>query len=323
MQLSRMGVGAGISELVEGGGARTGGGEDGESSEEYDSDLETGTAADKSPTAEDFGDITELAEEGEGAVRAAREIASRREGLREERGGETKEALFQRGMAFAQAQLSRPSGSGLGVVSMETDDYDEDSEDVPVSSSQSLPSNEEGLSLSQQPDSGYDSFPLSDPASLDPSPPSLSDHTSQSPIPPLAPPTSLAKMEVEGGDKEMGKIESAIPYLIPKDMTLEQLHAKVSPPVPFPLIFLLPPPLMQVKQLFPGFVPNSVLRFCSLLGAPKISVAAKQWVGAKRPAKKPPRTEEVDWQFEFAPPPPPHKLLDTDEVRLPQLSLTH
>lgn len=45
IQLSRMGVGAGFSELVEGGDVRVGGeggGEDGESSEEYDSDLDGG-----------------------------------------------------------------------------------------------------------------------------------------------------------------------------------------------------------------------------------------------------------------------------------------
>ena len=71
-----------------------------------------------------------------------------------------------------------------------------------------------------------------------------------------------------------------------------------------------------MKQLFPGFVPNSVLRFCSLLGPPKISVAAKLWAGAKRPAKKPPRTEEFTWKFDFGPPPPPDKLLDSDEVNL-------
>ena len=42
MQLSRMGMGAGFSELVEGGRVIPGEGEDGESSEEYDSDLDTG-----------------------------------------------------------------------------------------------------------------------------------------------------------------------------------------------------------------------------------------------------------------------------------------
>ena len=42
MQLSRMGVGGGIGELVEGGNVRVGGGDDGESSEEYDSDVDGG-----------------------------------------------------------------------------------------------------------------------------------------------------------------------------------------------------------------------------------------------------------------------------------------
>lgn len=70
----------------------------------------------------------------------------------------------------------------------------------------------------------------------------------------------------------------------------------------------------QVKQLFPGFVPNSTLRFCSLLGPPQISVAAKLWVGAKRPPKKAPRTEETKCKFNFGPPPPPDRILDGDEV---------
>ena len=69
-----------------------------------------------------------------------------------------------------------------------------------------------------------------------------------------------------------------------------------------------------MKQLFPGFVPNSVLRFCSLLGPPKISVAAKLWAGARKPPKKPPRTEEFQWKFEFGP--PPERVLDGDEVCL-------
>lgn len=41
VQLSRMGVGAGFGELVEGRGR----GEDGESSEEYDSDVDAGKRA--------------------------------------------------------------------------------------------------------------------------------------------------------------------------------------------------------------------------------------------------------------------------------------
>ena len=145
------------------------------------------TAVDKSPTAVDFTDITELADEGE-------------EGEGEREGGEAakdlavpeedgmKETLFQKGVAFAQAGMyiqctcrsacgtgcvvpaatgSQLSGGGQAVVSMETDDYDMDSEEVPTTSIQLLPSNsnEEGQSLSQRADSGYGSGPSSLPLS--------------------------------------------------------------------------------------------------------------------------------------------------------------
>lgn len=54
---------------------------------------------DKSPTAVDFADITELAEEGEGEVMEGPSTG----GLEDQ---ERNEVLFQKGMAFAQAQLS-------------------------------------------------------------------------------------------------------------------------------------------------------------------------------------------------------------------------
>lgn len=183
------------------------------------SGVAAGNAPDKSPTAEDFTDITELADEGDAKDGGEGEGSG---------GPRADDDLFKKGMAFAQAQLSLPGGSGLGPVSMETDDYDEDSEEIPDPSSQSLPSNsnEEELSLSQQPDSGYESLPLSDPASsLDPT---LQDHTPQPTMAEEATPTSLMKPEGEVEIDRTGKIESAIPYLIPKDMTLEQLHAKVA-----------------------------------------------------------------------------------------------
>lgn len=121
VQLSRMGVGAGIGELVEGAVVRVGA-DDGDSLDEYDSDVDVGMvfhstvcggvhfvlitlccvcvakAVDKSPTAVDFADITELAEEGEGEEREGLST----EGLEDQERNE----MFQKGMAFAQAQLS-------------------------------------------------------------------------------------------------------------------------------------------------------------------------------------------------------------------------
>ena len=77
-----------------------------------------------------------------------------------------------------------------------------------------------------------------------------------------------------------------------------------------------PPSLSQVKKLFPGFMPNTILRFSSLLGPPKISIGAKLWAGAKRPQKKPQveRGEGGGWKLNFGPTPPPDMLLDDDEV---------
>ena len=178
--------------------------------------VTSGNVAGKSPTAEDFADIAELADEGD-APKSSREIVSQGVSM------ETTEDYYQKGMAFAQAQTS---GSGLTAVSMDTDDYDEESEEV--NTNQSLPSNTNKEGFPDQPDSGYGSVPLSDPGfSLDPSfqtPPP--DHTLQSTSPRVDTPTSSVEPDEEG-KQETGKIESAIPYLIPKDMTLEQLHAKV------------------------------------------------------------------------------------------------
>lgn len=56
---------------------------------------------DKSPTAVDFADIMELAEEGEGE--GERKPSG---GLGDQEDGENRDILFQKGMAFAQAQLS-------------------------------------------------------------------------------------------------------------------------------------------------------------------------------------------------------------------------
>ena len=52
----------------------------------------------------------------------------------------------------------------------------------------------------------------------------------------------------------------------------------------------------RVRQLFPKFRPNSILRFSSLLGVTKPSSLPRVWQGARKPAtarrKKPRREEE-------------------------------
>lgn len=188
-----------------------------------------GQLLDKSPTAEDFTDITELADEGT----SSREMEEGDEVISDQH---KDDALFQKGVAFAQSQ--QPGGSGL--VAIDTDDYDD--EETPDSVDQSVINEDD----SQLPDSGYDSLPLSDPNSIDPSPPLLAT--------PQTPPT-LSDTSEDGKEGEGGKIESAIPYLIPKDMTIEQLHSKVSLSLS---VFLCKP-----QSLLCGVGKRAVSRFCS------------------------------------------------------------
>ena len=56
----------------------------------------------------------------------------------------------------------------------------------------------------------------------------------------------------------------ALPALIPEDMSLDMLYAKV-------------------KTLFPTFKPHCILRFSSLLGLGKPSSLPRVWRGAKKP----------------------------------------
>ena len=91
-------------------GGREGGQEEGKMDGWFCSAV-AAAALDKSPTAEDFADIAELAEEGEGERKEPPEVAG-------EVGGEEvtgmmgvhecreEEELFQKGVAFAQTQLS-------------------------------------------------------------------------------------------------------------------------------------------------------------------------------------------------------------------------
>ncbi len=70
-----------------------------------------------------------------------------------------------------------------------------------------------------------------------------------------------------GGGGVGGELSSAIPALIPENMTLEQLRTKV-------------------KKLFPGFSSHRILRFSSLLGPGKLSSQPRIWREAKKPKRK-------------------------------------
>lgn len=77
------------------------------------------------------------------------------------------------------------------------------------------------------------------------------------------PPGSLEVPPPPPGLTDMHQLEEDFPDL-PDNMSLDELHAKV-------------------KKLFPGFKPNSILRFSSLLGPGKPSSLPKLWSEAKKP----------------------------------------
>ena len=79
-------------------------------------------------------------------------------------------------------------------------------------------------------------------------------------------------------------------------MSLEELHAKV-------------------QEYFPGFKPNCILRFSSLLGPGKPSSLPKIWSEAKKPPRRKKRSEPVEWKLDCNFIPPPEMINTDDEVR--------
>ena len=73
----------------------------------------------------------------------------------------------------------------------------------------------------------------------------------------------------------------------------------------------------KVKELFPGFTTDNILRFSSLLGPGKQSSMPRLWDGCRKPKRKSrPQNEYNDpneWTFNFAPP-PTDDMLDNDDV---------
>lgn len=104
---------------------------------------------------------------------------------------------------------------------------------------------------------------------------------------------------VEGAQSDSPDIPvPAIPSLMPEDMSIQELHAKV-------------------KALFPGFKPNGILRFSSLLGLGKPSSLPRLWQEAQKPRRKKREDREApkEWKMDFDENyvPPPEMCLD-DEV---------
>lgn len=121
---------------------------------------------------------------------------------------------------------------------------------------------------------------------LVPNPPLPSVPTSQ--LPEGEPPSSKPQLEA-----------SAIPALIPEDMSLEDLHEKV-------------------KEHFPAFKPYGILRFLSLLGPGNTSSLPSRWKGAKKPKRGRKKEGEkaitADWQLDIDFVPPPEMCMSDDEV---------
>ena len=86
--------------------------------------------------------------------------------------------------------------------------------------------------------------------------------------------------------------------LIPGNITREELYKKV-------------------KEHFPTFTPNGILRFSSLLGPGRPSCLPKIWQDCKKPTRKQKCPEDVvnpdDWTFNFGPIPGPEMLDDQEE----------
>ena len=99
------------------------------------------------------------------------------------------------------------------------------------------------------------------------------------------PSSSETQKELEDGLQEL-----------PGNMSLDELYARV-------------------KRLFPGFKPNSILRFSSLLGPGKPSSLPKLWSEAKKPPKRRIQSERVELKLDCDFIPPDHMINTDDEVR--------
>ena len=147
-------------------------------------------------------------------------------------------------------------------------------------------------------DSGYSTNTPLESGSI-PVPPVMSHSENLVPNPPLP---LLPTSQLSEGEPPTSKPQleaSAIPALIPEDMSLEDLHKKV-------------------KEHFPAFKPYGILRFLSLLGPGNTSSLPNRWKGAKKPKRGRKKEEEkaitADWQLDIDFVPPPEMCMSDDEV---------
>ena len=115
----------------------------------------------------------------------------------------------------------------------------------------------------------------------------------ESPPPPPSEPPGISNT---GTRQPASDSEGDFPDL-PDNMSLDELHAKV-------------------KKLFPGFKPNSILRFSSLLGPGKPSSLPKLWSEAKKPQKRKKSNKPVELKLDCDFIPPDHMINTDDEVAL-------
>ncbi len=336
----------------------------------------------KPPSAQDFTDITEVAEDDESAPRAS----DTTRGHGQSSSSHELARLYQLGMSYASRSQT---GTALGQREDEEEDYDADVEEgqssssvlLPAVSTSPLPGQPHSLPLSLDSGLGSESQTASFPTSITPggtpedelaschdtgaillstegatsvpvssrqdtaiaisgagagssdfsgydlshygeppvvgpsSIPSIQTHTepysdsiqvlSEGQIPVQngsnSTPDSLPEpqaMEVDGATEPPVQQGPAIPALIPEDMTLEQLHRKV-------------------KELFPGFKSEGILRFSSMLGPGRTSSMPRIWEGAKKPKKRrrAEGEERKPLQLEFGSPPPLEMCMSDDEVQ--------
>lgn len=209
-------------------------------------------------------------------------------------------------MEFAYSNIGGASSSSMD----DDDDYDEepggtlslvattDQSEAMAENSQSIDQGGEVVST----DLKTEALPASEPAhetdaATKQETATLDSHSAESQdsgIGSQTPPGSLEVPPPPPGLTDTQQLEGDFPDL-PDNMSLDELHAKV-------------------KKLFPGFKPNSILRFSSLLGPGKPSSLPKLWSEAKKPQKRKKSNKPLELKLDCDFIPPDHMINTDDEV---------